>query len=60
MAIGASAAASDWLVTNQALRAAAIGGAAGTADYLLISRLPATQLFGVSATDPVTFAGYGS
>ena len=46
-----------WLVTNQGLRAAAAGLAAGTAGCLLISRLLASQLFGVDATDPLTLLG---
>jgi putative ABC transport system permease protein len=54
VAIGASPAQVVWLVTNQGLRAAAAGLAAGTAGYLWISRLLAGQLFGVSATDPLT------
>jgi ABC-type antimicrobial peptide transport system permease subunit len=57
MAIGASPSQVVWLVTNQGLRAAAAGLAAGTAGYLLISRLLAGQLFGVSATDPRTLLG---
>lgn len=57
LAIGASPWDVVWLVTNQALRAAAAGVAAGTAGCLLISRLLANQLFGVSATDPLTLLG---
>jgi predicted permease len=57
IAIGASPSHVVWLVTNQGLRAAAAGLAAGTAGYLLISRLLAGQLFGVSATDPLTLLG---
>ncbi len=44
-------------MTNQGLRAAAAGLAAGMAGYLAISRLLAGQLFGVSATDPLTLLG---
>ena len=54
IAIGASPSHVVWLVTNQALRAAAAGLAAGIAGYLAMSRLLAGQLFGVSATDPLT------
>lgn len=43
-----------WLVTNQGLRSAAAGLAVGVAGYLAMSRLLAGQLFGVSATDPLT------
>jgi ABC-type antimicrobial peptide transport system permease subunit len=39
------------------LRAAITGLAAGTAGYLSISRLLAGQLFGVTATDPLTLLG---
>jgi len=56
IAIGASPSHVIWLVTNQGLRAAAAGLAAGTAGFLAISRLLAGQLFGVSATDPLTLA----
>jgi len=60
IAIGASQTDIVWLVTNQGLRAAAAGLAAGIAVYLAISRLLAGQLFGVSATDPLTlFAAAG-
>ena len=54
IAIGASPSHVVWLVTNQGLRAAVAGLAAGMAGYLAMSRLLAGQLFGVSATDPLT------
>ena len=54
IAIGASPSRVVWLVTNQGLRAAVAGLAAGIAGYLAMSRLLAGQLFGVSATDPLT------
>ena len=54
IAIGASPSHVIWLVTNQGLRAAAAGLAAGVAGYLALSRLLTGQLFGVSATDPLT------
>jgi len=57
IAIGASPLQVVWLVTNQGLRAAAAGLAVGTAGCLLISRLLASQLFGVGATDPLTLLG---
>jgi putative ABC transport system permease protein len=57
IAIGASPSQVVWLITNQGLRAAAAGLAAGAAGYLSISRLLAGQLFGVSATDPLTLLG---
>jgi putative ABC transport system permease protein len=57
MAVGAAPSDVIWLVTSQGLRAAAAGLAAGIAGYFAMSRLLAGQLFGVSATDPVTLAG---
>ena len=57
IAIGASPLQVVWLVTNQGLGAAAGGLAAGTVGYLLISRLLAGQLFGITATDPLTLIG---
>ena len=54
IAIGASPSRVVWLVTNQGLRAAVAGLAVGIAGYLAMSRLLAGQLFGVSATDPLT------
>jgi putative ABC transport system permease protein len=54
IAIGASPLDIVWLVTNQGLRAAAVGLTAGLAGCLAMSRLLAGQLFGVSATDPLT------
>jgi ABC-type antimicrobial peptide transport system permease subunit len=54
IAIGASPSRVVWLVTNQGLRAAVAGLAVGIAGYLAIGRLLAGQLFGVSATDPLT------
>jgi putative ABC transport system permease protein len=57
VAIGASPSQVVWLVTNQSLRAAFAGLAAGTAGYLSISRLLAGQLSGVTATDPLTLLG---
>ena len=54
IAIGASPSHVMWLVTNQGLRAAAAGLAAGITGFFAMSRLLAGQLFGVSATDPLT------
>jgi putative ABC transport system permease protein len=54
VAIGASPSDVGWLVASQGLRAAGAGLAAGIAGYLAISRLLAGELFGVSATDPLT------
>jgi putative ABC transport system permease protein len=54
IAIGASPSRVIWLVTNQGLRAAVIGLATGMAGFLVVSRLLSGQLFGISATDPLT------
>jgi ABC-type antimicrobial peptide transport system permease subunit len=54
IAVGASPSDVIWLITRQGLRAATTGLAAGSAGYLAVSRLLAGQLFGVSATDPLT------
>jgi putative ABC transport system permease protein len=54
IAVGATPSHVVWLVTNQGLRAAAAGLAIGLAGCLAMSRLLAGQLFGVSATDPLT------
>jgi putative ABC transport system permease protein len=54
IAIGATPSRVVWLVTNQGLRAALTGLAVGTAGCFAMSRLLAGQLFGVSATDPLT------
>jgi putative ABC transport system permease protein len=54
IAVGASPSDVVWLVTRQGLRAATAGLGAGIAGYLAISRLLTGQLFGVSATDPLT------
>ena len=54
IAIGAAPSDVIWLVANQGLRAAAAGLAIGIAGYFAMGRLLAGQLFGVSATDPVT------
>ncbi len=56
-AVGATAEAVMRLVVGQGLRLAALGIAIGTAVGLALSRVIAGLLFGVSATDPLTFAG---
>ncbi len=57
IAIGASPSDVVWLVTSQGLRAAGAGMVTGIAGFLAVSRLLAGQLFGVSATDPLTLIG---
>jgi predicted permease len=57
MALGASAWNVRWRIIAGTLRLAAMGLAAGLAASLLLARLIASLLYGVSAFDPVTFAG---
>jgi len=45
------------LVVGQGMRLAATGVALGLAAGLLLTRVASSLLFGVSATDPATFAG---
>lgn len=56
-AIGASPADILGLVMRQGLTLAAVGLVCGLAGAFLVSRVVATLLFGVSATDPLVFAG---
>ncbi|MDH4066526.1 MAG: FtsX-like permease family protein, partial [Acidobacteriota bacterium] len=56
-AIGASPVDILGLVMRQGLTLAAVGLVCGLAGALLVSRVVATMLFGVSATDPIVFAG---
>lgn len=57
MALGADRRAVLGLVLRQALRHVLPGVALGFAGALALTRLLRSQLFGVSATDPLTFAG---
>ena len=57
MALGAQRADVLRLVLGNAARTAAVGIALGIAGALALQRVIASQLFGVSATDPVVFAG---
>jgi ABC-type antimicrobial peptide transport system permease subunit len=45
------------LIVRQSMRLVAVGLAVGLSGAYLASGLLSTQLFGVSATDPVTFGG---
>ena len=56
MALGARAADVRSLVVNQALRLGATGLAIGMAGALAVTRVLDSQLFGVTASDPLTFA----
>jgi putative ABC transport system permease protein len=57
VALGANATAVFRTVAGQGMALAAIGIGAGTAAALALSRLLASLLFGVEATDPITYAG---
>jgi putative ABC transport system permease protein len=59
VSIGATAFHVVWLVTNQCLRAALVGLTIGLAGHVAVSRILAGQLFGVSATDPLTLFAAG-
>ena len=59
MALGAQPSDVLRLVVGHGARMALIGVAIGTGAALGLTRLMANQLFGVSAHDPVTFAGVG-
>ncbi len=55
MALGAERRGVMRLVMTQGLRMALVGVAAGVIAALLLARLLASQLYGISATDPLTF-----
>jgi predicted permease len=55
MALGAQGRDVMWLVLRQGAKMAFVGIAAGVAGALGLTRLMATQLFGVTAHDPLTF-----
>ncbi|HYX22125.1 MAG TPA: FtsX-like permease family protein, partial [Thermoanaerobaculia bacterium] len=57
MALGAERADVLRLVVGEGARLAAIGLAAGVVASVAVTRLVSSLLFGVSATDPATFAG---
>jgi ABC-type antimicrobial peptide transport system permease subunit len=56
MALGATSRDVLWLVVRQGLLLALIGVAVGTGAALALTRILKNLLFGVSATDPATFA----
>jgi putative ABC transport system permease protein len=57
LAIGAERRDVLWLVLGEGARVALLGIAVGIASGLALTRLMSNLLFGVSATDPLTFAG---
>jgi ABC-type antimicrobial peptide transport system permease subunit len=57
MALGAGAPAVLRLVLGQAVRTAVVGLAVGIAASFALTRAMQSLLFGVNATDPLTFAG---
>ena len=57
MTLGAQRANVFWLVTRECLLLVAIGLGVGVPAALAATRVIASQLFGVRATDPLTFAG---
>jgi predicted permease len=56
MALGANAGQVRWMVMLQGLRLVVVGLVIGLGAALALTRLLASQLYGVSATDPATFA----
>lgn len=60
MALGAKAGDVLALIIRQGMKPALIGLAIGIAGALAATRLLATQLYDIKATDPVTFAGVGA
>ncbi len=57
MALGASSLSVARSIVNQGLALVGAGLALGLVVALMLSRFAASQLYGISATDPVTFAG---
>ena len=56
MALGADRSDVRWMVFASSLRFVAIGAVVGLAAAALLSRLIVTQLFGITPTDPATYA----
>jgi ABC-type antimicrobial peptide transport system permease subunit len=59
IALGAQAADVMRLILGQGLRMAVLGVLIGVAAALALTRLMASQLFGVSSHDPLTYAAVG-
>ena len=57
MALGASPATVRQLILGETMRLAGIGATIGLVGALLATRVAASLLYGVTATDPLTFAG---
>jgi predicted permease len=57
MALGASPAMVRQLILSETMRLASVGAVIGLIGALLATRLAASLLYGVTATDPVTFGG---
>jgi putative ABC transport system permease protein len=57
MALGAQAANVRWMVVAQSLRLSLLGLALGLLGAIVLTRVMASQLYDVSATDPATFVG---
>jgi putative ABC transport system permease protein len=56
MALGASSSSVSGLIVGQTLAGVIVGVALGVAGALAVARLLSPFLFGVSATDPLTYA----
>jgi putative ABC transport system permease protein len=56
VALGATPARVVALVVSQGMRPVLLGLALGSAAALVVTRVLASQLYGVTATDPITFA----
>jgi len=56
MALGAQRSDIVYLVLGEGTKMALLGAAVGTVASLILTRLMAKQLFGVSAQDPLTYA----
>jgi len=57
LALGANDGEVVWLVLSQGLKLVLAGALAGLLESFGLTRLLANQLYGITATDPVTFVG---